>query len=69
MCEFRSEENTHISNIFLNNCLVLASSGIDYDIKIWSPLEESKIFNRKLADEVRYLYFAVLTQLFPRSFF
>ncbi|NWQ75550.1 DCAF6 factor, partial [Columbina picui] len=42
------------------NCLqphpfdpILASSGIDYDIKIWSPLEESKIFNRKLADEVR----------------
>ncbi|XP_029875744.1 DDB1- and CUL4-associated factor 6 isoform X11 [Aquila chrysaetos chrysaetos] len=41
------------------NCLqphpfdpILASSGIDYDIKIWSPLEESKIFNRKLADEV-----------------
>uniref|UniRef100_A0A4X1V8Y5 DDB1 and CUL4 associated factor 6 n=2 Tax=Sus scrofa TaxID=9823 RepID=A0A4X1V8Y5_PIG len=32
--------------------LVLASSGIDYDIKIWSPLEESRIFNRKLADEV-----------------
>ncbi|EMP37880.1 DDB1- and CUL4-associated factor 6 [Chelonia mydas] len=31
---------------------VLASSGIDYDIKIWSPLEESRIFNRKLADEV-----------------
>lgn len=39
--------------MFLNNVLVLASSGIDYDIKIWSPLEESKIFNRKLADEVR----------------
>ncbi|XP_054568305.1 DDB1- and CUL4-associated factor 6 isoform X4 [Eptesicus fuscus] len=42
------------------NCLqphpfdpILASSGIDYDIKIWSPLEESRIFNRKLADEVR----------------
>ncbi|XP_071456446.1 DDB1- and CUL4-associated factor 6 isoform X3 [Marmota flaviventris] len=41
------------------NCLqphpfdpILASSGIDYDIKIWSPLEESRIFNRKLADEV-----------------
>ncbi|XP_074854380.1 DDB1- and CUL4-associated factor 6 isoform X4 [Carettochelys insculpta] len=40
------------------NCLqphpfdpILASSGIDYDIKIWSPLEESRIFNRKLADE------------------
>lgn len=32
--------------------LVLASSGIDYDVKIWSPLEESRIFNRKLADEV-----------------
>lgn len=37
--------------------LVLASSGIDYDIKIWSPLEESRIFNRKLADEVRYLLY------------
>uniref|UniRef100_H0W8A0 DDB1- and CUL4-associated factor 6 n=1 Tax=Cavia porcellus TaxID=10141 RepID=H0W8A0_CAVPO len=41
------------------NCLqphpfdpILASSGIDYDIKIWSPLEESRFFNRKLADEV-----------------
>lgn len=41
------------------NCLqphpydpILASSGIDYDIKIWSPLEESPNFNRILADEV-----------------
>ncbi|XP_064413346.1 DDB1- and CUL4-associated factor 6 isoform X3 [Latimeria chalumnae] len=41
------------------NCLqphpfdpILASSGIDYDIKIWSPLEELPAFNRKLADEV-----------------
>nr|XP_057937464.1 DDB1- and CUL4-associated factor 6 isoform X2 [Doryrhamphus excisus] len=41
------------------NCLqphpydpILASSGIDYDIKIWSPLEESPSFNRLLADEV-----------------
>uniref|UniRef100_A0A8C9PD70 DDB1- and CUL4-associated factor 6 n=1 Tax=Spermophilus dauricus TaxID=99837 RepID=A0A8C9PD70_SPEDA len=46
------------------NCLqphpfdpILASSGIDYDIKIWSPLEESRIFNRKLADEVRFLLY------------
>uniref|UniRef100_A0A672GSA5 Uncharacterized protein n=1 Tax=Salarias fasciatus TaxID=181472 RepID=A0A672GSA5_SALFA len=31
---------------------VLASSGIDYDIKIWSPLEQSPSFNRVLADEV-----------------
>lgn len=42
---------------FIDDCyyllIVLASSGIDYDIKIWSPLEESRIFNRKLADEVR----------------
>lgn len=44
---------------YVVNCLqphsfdpILASSGIDYDIKIWSPLEESRIFNRKLADEV-----------------
>jgi nuclear receptor interaction protein len=41
------------------NCLrphpfdpILASSGIDYDIKICSPLEESRIFHRKLVDEV-----------------
>uniref|UniRef100_A0A8D3EEK7 DDB1-and CUL4-associated factor 6 n=1 Tax=Scophthalmus maximus TaxID=52904 RepID=A0A8D3EEK7_SCOMX len=41
------------------NCLqphpydpILASSGIDYDIKIWSPLEESPSFNRVLAYEV-----------------
>lgn len=41
------------------NCLqphpfdpILASSGIDYDIKIWSPLEASPSFNRVLANEV-----------------
>ncbi|KAK6309609.1 hypothetical protein J4Q44_G00194900 [Coregonus suidteri] len=41
------------------NCLqphpydpILASSGIDYNIKIWSPLEASPSFNRVLADEV-----------------
>uniref|UniRef100_A0A8C6UBA7 Ddb1 and cul4 associated factor 6 n=1 Tax=Neogobius melanostomus TaxID=47308 RepID=A0A8C6UBA7_9GOBI len=41
------------------NCLqphpydpILASSGIDYDIKIWSPLEGSPNFNRVLANEV-----------------
>ncbi|XP_014900973.1 DDB1- and CUL4-associated factor 6 isoform X4 [Poecilia latipinna] len=41
------------------NCLqphpydpILASSGIDYDIKIWSPLEQSASFNRVLAEEV-----------------
>uniref|UniRef100_A0A672Q056 Ddb1 and cul4 associated factor 6 n=1 Tax=Sinocyclocheilus grahami TaxID=75366 RepID=A0A672Q056_SINGR len=41
------------------NCLqphpydpILASSGIDYDIKLWSPLEQSLSFNRVLAEEV-----------------
>ncbi|XP_030642466.1 DDB1- and CUL4-associated factor 6 [Chanos chanos] len=41
------------------NCLqphpydpILASSGIDYDIKLWSPLEQSPSFNRVLAEEV-----------------
>uniref|UniRef100_A0A8C9WL12 Ddb1 and cul4 associated factor 6 n=1 Tax=Scleropages formosus TaxID=113540 RepID=A0A8C9WL12_SCLFO len=41
------------------NCLqphpydpILASSGIDYDIKIWSPLEELPSFNTVLAEEV-----------------
>lgn len=43
--------------------LVLASSGIDYDIKIWSPLEESRIFNRKLADEVRFLLILIIEHM------
>ncbi|XP_034069586.1 DDB1- and CUL4-associated factor 6 isoform X4 [Gymnodraco acuticeps] len=41
------------------NCLqphpydpILASSGIDYDIKIWSPREQAASFNRILANEV-----------------
>ncbi|XP_051998331.1 DDB1- and CUL4-associated factor 6 isoform X4 [Xyrauchen texanus] len=41
------------------NCLqphpydpILASSGIDYDIKLWSPLEQSPSFNNGLAEEV-----------------
>ncbi|XP_051567123.1 DDB1- and CUL4-associated factor 6-like isoform X3 [Myxocyprinus asiaticus] len=41
------------------NCLqphpydpILASSGIDYDIKLWSPLEQSPSFNKGLAEEV-----------------
>ncbi|KAG9485354.1 hypothetical protein GDO78_008438 [Eleutherodactylus coqui] len=34
------------------NYLVLASSGIDYNIKIWSPLEQDKSFNWALAEEV-----------------
>ncbi|XP_071403561.1 DDB1- and CUL4-associated factor 6-like [Centroberyx affinis] len=41
------------------NCLqphpyepVLATSGIDYNIKMWSPMEEVPSFDRKLAEEV-----------------
>ncbi|XP_062862656.1 DDB1- and CUL4-associated factor 6 isoform X2 [Trichomycterus rosablanca] len=41
------------------NCLqphpydpILASSGIDYDIKLWSPLEQTPSFNINLAKEV-----------------
>lgn len=40
------------SHIALWSFSVLASSGIDYDIKVWSPLEQSPSFNRVLADEV-----------------
>ncbi|KAM9396977.1 DDB1- and CUL4-associated factor 6-like isoform 6-T6 [Salvelinus alpinus] len=43
------------------NCLqphpyepLLATSGIDSNIKIWSPLEESPSFNRVLAEEVTF---------------
>ncbi|XP_071137379.1 DDB1- and CUL4-associated factor 6-like isoform X1 [Mytilus edulis] len=41
------------------NCLqphpydpILASSGIDYDIKIWSPLDESPNFHEEVANEI-----------------
>uniref|UniRef100_A0A8C8U9V0 DDB1- and CUL4-associated factor 6 n=1 Tax=Peromyscus maniculatus bairdii TaxID=230844 RepID=A0A8C8U9V0_PERMB len=46
------EADNHVVNCLQPHPFDLASSGIDYDIKIWSPLEESRIFNRKLADEV-----------------
>ena len=32
--------------------LVLASSGIDYDVKIWAPLEEESIYDEEIAHEV-----------------
>ncbi|XP_018422515.1 PREDICTED: DDB1- and CUL4-associated factor 6 isoform X2 [Nanorana parkeri] len=31
---------------------ILASSGIDYNVKVWSPLEEDKSFNWALAEEI-----------------
>ncbi|XP_068125295.1 DDB1- and CUL4-associated factor 6 isoform X2 [Hyperolius riggenbachi] len=31
---------------------ILASSGIDYNVKIWSPLEQDKSFNWALAEEI-----------------
>ena len=31
---------------------VLASSGIDYDVKIWMPLEEEPTFDQAFTDEV-----------------
>uniref|UniRef100_A0A671RY28 Ddb1 and cul4 associated factor 6 n=1 Tax=Sinocyclocheilus anshuiensis TaxID=1608454 RepID=A0A671RY28_9TELE len=39
------QTDNHVVNL-------LASSGIDYDIKIWSPMEESPSFNRVLTEEV-----------------
>ncbi|GCB69802.1 hypothetical protein scyTo_0008454 [Scyliorhinus torazame] len=45
------------------NCLqphpfdpILASSGIDYDVKIWTPLEGIPAFDRKLADEDKSVF-------------
>lgn len=47
-------ERMQVDTLFvLWSVSVLASSGIDYDIKIWSPLEASPSFNRTLAHEVR----------------
>ena len=33
---------------------VLASSGIDYDVKIWAPLESEPCFDVEAAEEVEY---------------
>ncbi len=39
----------HLVNMFS----VLASSGIDYDVKLWSPTAESNMFDEEKAAEVR----------------
>ncbi len=44
--------------VFLFFLTVLASSGIDYDIKLWSPLEQSASFNRVIAEEVWTMFSA-----------
>lgn len=31
---------------------LLATSGIDYDIKLWAPLAEESMFDRQRAEEV-----------------
>ena len=34
--------------------LVLATSGIDYDVKLWTPLKPEPDFDRERAEEVRF---------------
>ena len=36
---------------------VLASSGIDYDVKIWCPLEQDSQFDEVKSAEVSIVYF------------
>lgn len=43
-------------NIFF---LVLASSGIDYDIKLWMPLEENPHFEEERAAEASIIFLSV----------
>lgn len=54
MSRLNPDDVSSLVDIALISCFVsvLASSGIDYDIKIWSPLEASPSFNRVLAEEV-----------------
>ena len=42
--------------IYFHFFSVLASSGIDYDIKIWAPLEEYTNFNEDVSNEVNLCY-------------
>lgn len=46
-------------------CVVLASSGIDYDIKLWMPMNEQPQFDEAAASEVRSFnkIFHVLCQI------
>lgn len=34
---------------------LLATSGIDHNVKLWSPLAETSLFNKSYADEVYYI--------------
>ena len=43
-----------LSALFVCLCAVLASSGIDYDVKIWAPLEAEPCFDVEAAQEVGY---------------
>jgi len=38
---------------YINIILVLASSGIDYDIKLWAPVGEEPFFDEVKAKEVQ----------------
>lgn len=40
--------------------LVLASSGIDYDIKLWMPLEENPHFEEEIAAEVSFIIYVMI---------
>ena len=34
-------------------CVVLATSGIDYDVKLWAPTAEESTFDEERAEQVR----------------
>ncbi len=46
--------------------VVLASSGIDYDVKVWMPVAEEPAFDSVKAHEVVY-FSNVLTALFDST--
>lgn len=42
----------------------MASSGIDYDIKLWMPLEENPHFEEEIAAEVSFIRYVMITRRF-----
>lgn len=50
------EGDTHVVNCVQEhpNLNILATSGIDYDIKIWAPTHEEPYFDQEEADKVSY---------------
>lgn len=57
------------------NCLqphptlpILATSGIDHDVKLWAPIRDEPSFDTKMADDVSTLYQYLVTVITKQSY-